>query len=54
MNRSDKNGDIVDHKCGLIGYPVSRSMSPAIFSAAFKAAGVRARYDLYPIPEGLA
>ena len=54
MNRSDNNGNTVDHKYGLIGYPVSHSMSPAIFSAAFKAAGVRARYDLYPIsPEDL-
>jgi len=54
VNRSDKDGDIVEHKYGLIGYPVSHSMSPAIFSAAFTAAGVNARYDLYPIsPEDL-
>ncbi len=35
---------------GLIGYPVSHSMSPAIFNAAFCAAGINAVYELYPIP----
>ncbi len=50
MNHSEKTAYTVDHKYGLIGYPVAHSMSPAIFSAAFTATGVRARYDLYPIP----
>lgn len=35
---------------GLIGYPVSHSLSPAVFNAAFKAGGLKARYDLYPVP----
>jgi shikimate dehydrogenase len=34
---------------GLIGYPVSHSLSPAIFTAAFDAAGINATYELYPI-----
>lgn len=34
---------------GLIGYPVSHSLSPAIFRAAFDAEGIDADYDLYPI-----
>lgn len=38
---------------GLIGYPVSHSLSPAIFSAAFDALGMRSSYDLYPIPPDL-
>ena len=41
-------------KFGLIGYPVSHSLSPVIFQAAFEAAGVDARYDLHPVaPEDL-
>jgi shikimate dehydrogenase len=39
---------------GLIGYPVSHSMSPAIFAAAFEAEGISASYDLFPLsPEEL-
>lgn len=50
MNRSNDSGDILVLKFGLVGYPVSHSMSPAVFDAAFKAAGIKARYDLYPVP----
>jgi len=35
---------------GLIGYPVSHSLSPAIFEAAFEAMGILASYDLFPLP----
>ena len=49
MNGSDRK-DLY----GLIGYPVSHSLSPAIFKAAFNAAGIDAFYELYPIaPEHL-
>lgn len=35
---------------GLIGYPVSHSLSPAIFDAAFRTAGIEAQYRLFSIP----
>jgi shikimate dehydrogenase len=35
---------------GLIGYPVSHSLSPAIFNAAFRTAGIEADYKLFSIP----
>ncbi len=35
---------------GLIGHPVAHSLSPAIFKAAFDAAGIDAVYELFPIP----
>lgn len=34
---------------GLIGWPISHSMSPAIHNAGFKAEGLRHKYDLIPI-----
>jgi len=41
---------LIAERYGLIGYPVSHSLSPAIFGAAFAALGMSASYDLYPIP----
>jgi shikimate dehydrogenase len=50
LNSSDKGKDRTQLKFGLIGYPVSHSMSPAIFKAAFAAAGISGSYDLYSVP----
>jgi len=36
-------------KLGLIGYPVSHSLSPKIQNAALKACGLEGEYSLYPI-----
>ncbi|NOT04492.1 MAG: shikimate dehydrogenase [Anaerolineales bacterium] len=36
-------------KLGLIGYPVSHSMSPKIQNAALQAAGLQGDYSLFPI-----
>ena len=36
-------------KLGLIGYPVSHSMSPNIQIAAFKACGLEGSYSLFPV-----
>jgi shikimate dehydrogenase len=36
-------------KLGLIGYPVSHSLSPKIQNAAFKACGLEGDYSLFPI-----
>jgi len=36
-------------KLGLIGYPVSHSLSPKIQNAALKACGLEGGYSLYPI-----
>ena len=36
-------------KLGLIGYPVSHSMSPKIQNAALKACGLEGDYALFPI-----
>lgn len=36
-------------KLGLIGYPVSHSLSPKIQNAALKACGLDGEYSLYPI-----
>lgn len=36
---------------GLIGYPVSHSLSPLMHNAAFKALGVDAVYKLFPLKE---
>ena len=36
-------------KLGLIGYPVSHSLSPKIQNAALKASGLEGEYSLYPI-----
>ena len=37
---------------GLIGYPVSHSMSPKIQNAALKACGLEGDYSLFPIAPG--
>jgi len=37
-------------KLGLIGYPVSHSLSPKIQNAALKACGLEGEYSLFPIP----
>ena len=36
---------------GLVGYPVSHSLSPLMHNAAFKALGVNAGYKLFPLKE---
>jgi shikimate dehydrogenase len=36
-------------KLGLIGYPVSHSLSPKIQNAALKASGLEGEYSLYPV-----
>jgi shikimate dehydrogenase len=35
-------------RAGLIGFPVEHSRSPAMHNAAFAAAGIAARYELWP------
>lgn len=35
---------------GLIGYPLSHSLSPRIHTAALKACGLQGSYSLFPIP----
>lgn len=35
---------------GLIGYPVSHSLSPRLHLAALQALGLAGRYQLYPVP----
>ncbi|MCP4142098.1 MAG: shikimate dehydrogenase [Chloroflexi bacterium] len=37
------------YNLGLIGYPISASVSPQIHSAALKEAGLKGEYKLYPI-----
>jgi shikimate dehydrogenase len=42
-------------KLGLIGYPVSHSLSPIIHQAALKEKNMKGEYNLYaipPLPEG--
>ena len=39
-------------KLGLIGYPVSHSLSPRIQNAALRACGLDGDYSLFPIPPG--
>jgi len=54
LNPSGQKGEPL-RRYGLVGYPVSHSLTPAVFNAAFKAAGITARYDLYPVlPQDLA
>lgn len=36
---------------GLIGYPLGHSLSPLMHNAAFKALGVKATYELFPLQE---
>lgn len=36
--------------CALVGHPVERSLSPALFEAAFRALGLPHRYELLPSP----
>ena len=39
---------------GVLGHPVSHSMSPKIFNAAFKKANIKAEYDFFDVePENL-
>ena len=39
---------------GVIGWPIRHSLSPAIFNAAFSAAGLDWAYLAYEVPEGAA
>ena len=41
-------------RAGVIGSPIRHSLSPALFTAAFEAAGLDWRYDAYEVPEGQA
>jgi len=43
------SGKPVKDLYGVVGYPVSHSLSPAIFNAAFESAGIEAVYELFPI-----
>jgi shikimate dehydrogenase len=38
-------------RAGVIGHPVGHSISPAIYEAAFKAAGIDATYEKWETPE---
>lgn len=38
------------YRLGLIGYPVSHSLSPRIQNAALQACGLEGEYSLFPIP----
>ena len=40
------------HHAGVIGSPISHSLSPAIFTAAFAAAGLDWAYDAFEVAEG--
>jgi shikimate dehydrogenase len=45
------------YRFGLIGYPLEKSLSPAIHQAAMRASGLSGEYRLYPVnplPEGQA
>jgi len=37
-------------RLGLIGFPLSHSLSPRLHTAAFKALGLDGEYKLYPVP----
>ncbi len=37
---------------GLIGFPLSHSLSPKLHEAAFKESGLQGNYRLYPVPPG--
>jgi len=39
-----------DFRLGLIGYPLSHSLSPRIHTAALQACGLEGNYALFPIP----
>jgi shikimate dehydrogenase len=41
-------------RAGVIGSPIGHSLSPALFTAAFDAAGLDWSYDAYDVPEGEA
>lgn len=41
---------MLKYSLGLIGYPLSHSLSPKLHQAALKAAGLQGEYRLYPIP----
>lgn len=45
------------YRLGLIGYPLEKSLSPAIHQAALRSSGLRGEYLLYPVlplPDGQA
>lgn len=39
-------------RAGVIGHPVGHSISPAVYGAAFKAAGIDATYEAWDTPDG--
>jgi shikimate dehydrogenase len=39
-------------RLGLIGHPLSQSLSPKIHAAALKACGLQGDYSLFPVPPG--
>jgi shikimate dehydrogenase len=41
----------VSKRTGVIGHPIGHSVSPAIYGAAFKAAGIDATYEAWDTPE---
>jgi shikimate dehydrogenase len=44
----------VTGRAGVIGSPIRHSLSPALFTAAFQAAGLDWRYDAFEVPAGEA
>lgn len=40
--------------CGIVGYPLHRTLSPAMHEAAFKAVGLDWAYGVFPVPPGEA
>jgi len=38
-------------RAGVIGYPLGHSISPAVFAAAFEAAGIEGAYEAWPTTE---
>jgi len=50
VKRSTLNVQTKYYSFGLIGYPLSHSLSPQIHNAALQALGLDGKYNLYPIP----
>ncbi|MBL7162803.1 MAG: shikimate dehydrogenase [Anaerolineales bacterium] len=50
VERSTLNVQTKYYSFGLIGYPLSHSLSPQIHNAALQALGLDGKYNLHPIP----